>query len=124
LVSTGVATVESTASLAPAACAIFAAAAISVIVRDDMVARLEGLEHGRDRRHAGAEQKRARRAFERGEHGLGLPHRGIVRAPIGEAGTVLVVGIAHIGGRHVQRHDDGLGDGIYRAHRLHRESAR
>src|ERR687892_19908 len=127
-VSSGVATVLSTASSAPAACASLAAAAMSVIAQVGLAgvsiqsSRVwpgrQGLEQGGRGRHARREGEAGSTALERREQRLGVVEGGIVGARIGAPGAVLVVGVAQEGCGGMNRRDDRLRGRIHPAHRL------
>ena len=70
------------------------------------------------RRHAGREEQRVGAALEPRQHAFGLVAARIVGAAIGTAAAVLVVGVAFIGRRHVNRRNERLGGRIDPAERL------
>ncbi len=101
-----------------------AQAPVADLRREHVAAGRQREHHAGRSRHAGAEQQRLVRAFERRDHGFGLAHRRVVRAAVGIAGAVLIVGIADEGGRDVHRQRHALGLGLDRAQRLRRDGAR
>jgi hypothetical protein len=89
-----------------------------------VIARIEGLEHGGGRRHAGREQKSAGLGLlQHRQHLFRLTDGGIVRPAIDEAGRIGIVLIADVGGRHMDRRHDRLGDRVHMAHGLRGETA-
>ena len=100
-----------------------AQAPVADLRREHVAARRQREHHAGRGRHAGAEQQRLVRAFERGDHGFGLAHGRVVGTAVDVAGAVLVVGIADVGGRDVHRQRDRLGRGLDRAQRLRRDGA-
>ena len=101
-----------------------AQAPVADLRRQHVAAGRERQHHAGRGRHAGAEQQRLVRAFERRDHGFGLAHRRVVRPAVRVAGAVLVVGIADERGRDVHRQRHALGLGLDRAQRLRRDGAR
>ena len=89
-----------------------------------MVARIEGLEHGGRRSHAGREQQGTGLGLlEHRQHFLRLADGGVVGPAIDEAGGIGVVLVADIGGRHMDRRHDRLGDRVHMAHGLSGQAA-
>jgi hypothetical protein len=81
-------------------------------------------EHDAGRsRHAGAEQQRFMRAFQRGDHRLGLTHGRIVRPAVAVTGAILIIGIADEGARYMHRQRDRLCGSVNRAERLRGDRA-
>ena len=101
-----------------------AQAPVADLRREHVRARRQRKHHAGRRRHAGAEQQRLVRAFERGDHGLGLAHGRVVGPAVAVAGAILVVGIADEGGRDMHRQRDRPGRGVDCAERLRRDRAR
>ena len=66
----------------------------------------ERLEHGGGRGHARREQRRLRALLEPRDHRFGLVERRVVGARIDAARAVLVVGVAQVGRRDVERRRD------------------
>ena len=79
-------------------------AAVHVVAGDDVAARVEQFQHGRDGRQARGEGEGRAAAFQVGHAALERPARGIVRAAIVEAlvhaGAVLHEGGGGVNGRH------------------------
>ena len=80
--------------------------------RYDVSGTFEREEGGGRRRHAGREHERGLALLQVGQHVLDLPHGGVVRTAVAVASPVLIVGIAHEGGGHVDRRHHGPGRGI------------
>src|SRR5688572_4656781 len=85
------------------------AAAVEVVHGDDVRARVEELQHGADRRHAGGEGEAGFAAFQLRDAGLERIARGIARARVVEA-LVLARARLRVGGGGVDRrhHRAGL----------------
>jgi hypothetical protein len=83
-----------------------------------MVARAQGLEHGRGGRHARGEEEGSGSALECRQEGFGRGIGGTAVAGVVEPAAVGVVGVAEEGRAGMDRRDDGAAYGIDRSHRL------
>src|SRR6185369_15454166 len=86
-----------------------------------MVAGLQREENRRRRGHAGAEQQRSGPAFERAQQRFGLVEARVVGANVAPARAVLVVLVADVRARKVQRRHDCFRGRIDPAERLRSE---
>ena len=75
-------------------------------------------------RHAGGEQQAARAALERVQQRLGVVDGRVVGAAVAAAAAVLVVGVALVGGRGVERRDQRAGRRVDRGRAPGRRASR
>jgi hypothetical protein len=88
-------------------------AAVDVVARDDVRARVEQLEHGRDRRQARGEGVRLRAAFQVGDTALEREPGRVVRTAVVEA-LVHARALLHEGRGRVDRRHDRAGGRVGR----------
>ena len=92
--------------------------------RHHVVARRERKEQSGRSRHAGAEDHRRLRALERRDQRFGFAHRAVVGPAVDVAAAVLIVRVADISGRDVDRRHNGARRIVDAAERLRGQRAR